>query len=132
MRVVVAGGAGFLGSHLCDALLARGDEVVCLDNLITGRRANIAHLDRHPGFAFVQVLSPCPTFRPEQMEWKHHVRGFVQQATSDPVEAAQRIQADDGMSTGIIYRAGYPVFQPGGGETAGIAALQAIERELSL
>jgi len=87
---------------------------------------------RHPGFAFVQVLSPCPTFRPEQMEWKHHVRGFEQQATSDPVEAAQRIQADDGMSTGVIYRAGYPVFQPGRGETSGIAALQAIERELRL
>jgi 2-oxoglutarate ferredoxin oxidoreductase subunit beta len=87
---------------------------------------------RHPGFAFVQVLSPCPTFRPEQMEWKHHVRGFEQQATSDPVEAAQRIQADDGMSTGIIYRAGYPAFQPGKGKTAGTAVLQAIERELSL
>ena len=36
MRSVVTGGAGFLGSHLCDALLARGDEVICLDNLITG------------------------------------------------------------------------------------------------
>ena len=87
---------------------------------------------RHPGFAFVQVLSPCPTFRPEQMEWKHQVRGFEQQATSDPVEAAQRIQGGDGMSTGIIYRAGYPAFQPGRGESAGRAVLQAIERELSL
>jgi len=54
MRVVVAGGAGFVGSHLCDALLARGDEVVCLDNLITGRRANIAHLAERPGFEFVE------------------------------------------------------------------------------
>jgi dTDP-glucose 4,6-dehydratase len=54
MRVVVAGGAGFLGSHLCDALLARGDEVVCVDNLLTGRRANVAHLDGTPGFEFVE------------------------------------------------------------------------------
>jgi nucleoside-diphosphate-sugar epimerase len=54
MRVVVAGGAGFLGSHLCDALLARGDQVVCLDNLVTGRRANIAHLDGNPAFEFVE------------------------------------------------------------------------------
>jgi 2-oxoglutarate ferredoxin oxidoreductase subunit beta len=68
---------------------------------------------QHPGFSFVQALSPCPTFRPEQMEWKHHVRGFDAEPTDDPVEAAQRIQADDGMSTGIIYRAGYPPFQPG-------------------
>ena len=44
MRVLVTGGAGFLGSHLCDALLARGDSVVCADNLLTGRMENIAHL----------------------------------------------------------------------------------------
>lgn len=52
MRVLVTGGAGFLGSHLCDALLARGDEVVCADNLSTGRRDNIAHLADHAGFEF--------------------------------------------------------------------------------
>jgi dTDP-glucose 4,6-dehydratase len=54
MRVVVTGGAGFLGSHLCDALLARGDQVVCSDNLCTGRIDNIAHLIGHPGFVFTQ------------------------------------------------------------------------------
>jgi dTDP-glucose 4,6-dehydratase len=54
MRVVVTGGAGFLGSHLCDALTARGDQVVCLDNLSTGRADNIAHLIGHRGFVFSQ------------------------------------------------------------------------------
>ena len=44
MRIVVAGGAGFLGSHLCDALAARGDNLVILDNLSSGSRANVAHL----------------------------------------------------------------------------------------
>ncbi len=53
-RVVVTGGAGFLGSHLCDALLARGDEVVAVDNLLTGSVANIAHLFGQPGFTFVE------------------------------------------------------------------------------
>jgi dTDP-glucose 4,6-dehydratase len=53
-RVVVTGGAGFVGSHLCDALTARGDEVVALDSLITGRRQNVAHLDGEPGFSFVE------------------------------------------------------------------------------
>ncbi len=53
-RVVVTGGAGFLGSHLCDRLLGRGDEVVCLDNLVTGRTANIEHLFAHAGFTFVE------------------------------------------------------------------------------
>jgi 2-oxoglutarate ferredoxin oxidoreductase subunit beta len=69
----------------------------------------------HKGFSFVQALSPCPTFRPEQMQWKHQVRAFEAETTSDPIEAAQRIQADDGMSTGIIFRNEYPVFQPGTG-----------------
>ncbi len=54
-RVVVTGGAGFLGSHLCDALLARGDEVVCLDNLATGRVDNIEHLFGHERFSFTRL-----------------------------------------------------------------------------
>jgi dTDP-glucose 4,6-dehydratase len=52
-RVVVTGGAGFLGSHLTDALLDRGDEVVCIDNLITGSTANVEHLFGRKGFTFV-------------------------------------------------------------------------------
>jgi nucleoside-diphosphate-sugar epimerase len=52
-RVVVAGGAGFLGSHLCDALIARGDTVVCLDDLSTGSRENVAQLLSHERFTLV-------------------------------------------------------------------------------
>lgn len=55
MRVVVTGGAGFLGSHLCDALISRGDQVVCLDNLSTGRFENIAHLTDRADFDFREV-----------------------------------------------------------------------------
>jgi UDP-glucuronate decarboxylase len=49
-RVLVTGGAGFLGSHLCERLLERGDDVLCVDNYFTGRRANIAHLIGNPYF----------------------------------------------------------------------------------
>jgi len=49
-RILVTGGAGFLGSHLCDRLVAQGHEVLCVDNYFTGRRANIAHLLDHPNF----------------------------------------------------------------------------------
>ena len=52
MRIVVAGAAGFIGSHLCDRLLAEGHEVAGLDNLITGSRRNITHLAWHPRFTF--------------------------------------------------------------------------------
>jgi UDP-glucuronate decarboxylase len=60
--VLVAGGAGFIGSHLCDRLIAAGATVVCLDNFITGRRENIRHLDGHPSFRFVEhdVIDPLP------------------------------------------------------------------------
>lgn len=52
--VLVAGGAGFLGSHLSEALLKAGDKVVCIDNLCTGRRKNIAALENNPNFSFVE------------------------------------------------------------------------------
>lgn len=52
-RIVVAGGAGFLGSHLCQRLLDRGDAVVCVDNLVTGRLQNIEHLRSNPAFEFI-------------------------------------------------------------------------------
>ena len=53
-RVLVTGGSGFLGSHLCDRLVARGDDVVCADNLFTGRKRNVAHLLAKPNFEFLR------------------------------------------------------------------------------
>ncbi len=52
--ILVTGGAGFLGSHLCDRLIERGDEVICVDNFFTGRRENIQHLIGHPRFELVR------------------------------------------------------------------------------
>lgn len=53
-RILVTGGAGFLGSHLCERLLDQGHEVLCVDNYFTGRRANVAHLAGHPAFEIMR------------------------------------------------------------------------------
>jgi len=68
-RIVVTGGAGFLGSHICEELLKRGDEVVAIDNLLTGAVENISHLFGEKGFVFVE----------------HDVTNFVH--VSGPVDA---------------------------------------------
>ena len=53
-RILVTGGVGFLGSHLCERLLDAGHDVLCIDNYFTGRRANIAHLLDNPNFEMIR------------------------------------------------------------------------------
>ncbi|MBF0264629.1 MAG: 2-oxoacid:ferredoxin oxidoreductase subunit beta [Gammaproteobacteria bacterium] len=65
----------------------------------------------HEGFAFVQVLSPCKTFCPEQSEWKHQVKEVFSETTNDSVLAAQRIHSDNGMGKGIVYQSNKPVYR---------------------
>ena len=53
-RILVTGGAGFIGSHLCEKLLEQGNDVVCMDNLFTGQKDNIRHLMENPYFEFIR------------------------------------------------------------------------------
>jgi dTDP-glucose 4,6-dehydratase len=71
-RAVVTGGAGFLGSHLCDALLAESWSVVAVDNLLTGRRANLAHLQREPRFELVEK-DICEPFDVGRVDYVFHL-----------------------------------------------------------
>lgn len=70
-RALITGGAGFLGSHLCDALLAEGWQVVVVDNLLTGRRSNLAHLEREPRFEFVEK-DICEPFDVGKVDYVFH------------------------------------------------------------
>lgn len=72
-RALVAGGAGFIGSHLCDRLIADGWRVYCVDNLATGRLVNIQHLQDHPRFRFIQhdVCEPLSGLAP--CHWVFHL-----------------------------------------------------------
>ena len=70
-RVLVTGGAGFLGSHLCDALLSEGNAVVAVDNLLTGRARNLAHLSYEPRFEFQQA-DVCKPFDFGKVDYVFH------------------------------------------------------------
>ena len=71
MRALVTGGAGFLGSHLCDALLGEGYSVIAADNLLTGRKANIAHLGRDSRFEFLEQ-DVCDPIRCGEVDYVFH------------------------------------------------------------
>ncbi len=73
MRVLITGGAGFIGSHLCDRLIAEGHEVVCVDNLITGRLTNLAQLSTNPRFQFLQHDVSKPFEVPGPLDYVLHL-----------------------------------------------------------
>ena len=77
-RVVVMGGAGFLGSHLCDAILAQGGSVVAVDNLVTGNRRNVAHLQGKPDFELIEHDVTVPFDVPGPVD---HVLNFASPAS---------------------------------------------------
>lgn len=71
MQVLVTGGAGFLGSHLCDALVAEGNRVRCVDNLLTGSTENLSQLRNEPRFDFIEQ-DICESFDPGSFDFVFH------------------------------------------------------------
>jgi 2-oxoglutarate/2-oxoacid ferredoxin oxidoreductase subunit beta len=83
-----------------------------------GLAALLAEAIRTPGFSFVEVLSPCVTYRPEQREWKGQVRPAPVGPTDDPGRAARRLLTDDGFNIGVLYRGSRKPYQPPVGKGA--------------
>ena len=100
------GGTGLSPFHPLVIALASGANFVAREfsGDIKGCTATIAEAINHPGFSFVEILSPCVTFRPDEREWKGKVHKASVPETDDPSRAARRIMTDDGMNTGILYR----------------------------
>ena len=90
----------------------------------------IAQAVRHPGFSFIEVLSPCVTFRPEQRAWKDSVRPAPVAPTDDPARAARRLMTDDGFNLGVLYAGQRKPYRPGMGK--GAARVADLEAEFAL
>ena len=79
---------------------------------VVGTADIIAKAIATPGFSFVEILSPCITFRPEQREWRERTRPSPVPTTNDPARAARRIMTDDGFNLGVLYAGSRRPFQP--------------------
>ncbi len=79
---------------------------------IIGTADIIAKAVKSPGFSFVEVLSPCITFRPEQRDWKELARPSPVPPTDDPARAARRIMTDDGFNIGVLYAGDRKPYRP--------------------
>jgi len=122
------GGTGVREFHPLVIALASGANFVAraFSGDPTGCAQIIAAAIRHPGFSFVEVLSPCVTFRPDQRGWKELVHPAPVEATDDPARAARRIMTDDGFNLGVLYRGNRPPYKTGAAAaTRRVAELEA-------
>lgn len=121
------GGTGVRAFHPLVIALASGANFVAraFSGDPNGTAAIIAQAIRHPGFSFVEVLSPCVTFRPEQRQWKELVHAAPVAETDDPARAARRIMTDDGFNIGVLYAGARPVYTRAAEASASLAEIEA-------
>ncbi len=113
--IALASGANFVGRGFS------GDPNGCAELIVQAIK--------HPGFSFVEILSPCVTFRPDQREWGKMVHAAPVNPTDDPARAARRIMTDDGFNIGVLYAGNRAPFRP---NRAAPASMDEIESEFAL
>ena len=118
-RVLVTGGAGFLGSHLIDRLLAEGDEVLCVDNLFTGSKSNIAHLHANPRFEFLRHDICFPLFVEVDQIYNLACPASPIHYQHDPVQTTKVSVLGSINMLGLAKRLGCSIFQASTSEVYG-------------
>ncbi len=119
------GGTGLSPFHPLVIALASGANFVArtFSGDIRNATRIIVEAVRHPGFSFVEILSPCVTFRPDEREWKNMVHPAAVEPTDDPARAARRIMTDDGFNVGVLYKGRRKPFAAHVSDEAGDAAV---------
>ncbi len=109
------GGTGVRAFHPLVIALASGANFIAraFSGDPNGCAGLIAEAVRHPGFSFIEVLSPCVTFRPEQRGWKDRAHPAPVAPTDDPARAARRLMSDDGFNIGVLFKGTRPAFSAG-------------------
>ena len=119
------GGSGVREFHPLVIALASGANFVAraFSGDPNGTAAILAEAVRHPGFSFVEVLSPCVTFRPDQRSWKERAHPAPVAPTDDPARAARRIMTDDGFNIGVLYKGNRKPYRGAEAATSTVAEL---------
>lgn len=110
LAIALASGAGFIARGFA------GDPTQLTELIVQGVQ--------YQGFAFIEVLSPCPTYRPEQKSWKQMIRPWDEEPTDNPVLAASRVHGDDGMSVGLVYQRELQPWKPFNDVSKAIAEIE--------
>lgn len=118
-RVLVTGGAGFLGSHLCEALLKQDCEVVCVDNFFTGRRGNVAHLLSNPNFEILRHDITFPLFVEVDEIYNLACPASPPHYQHDPVQTTKTSVIGAINMLGLAKRVGAKIFQASTSEVYG-------------
>ena len=122
-RILVTGGAGFLGSHLVDRLIERGDEVLCVDNLFTGDKSNLDHLTGHPRFEFMRHDVCFPLFVEVDAIFNLACPASPVHYQHDPVQTTKTSVHGAINMLGLAKRLRVPVFQASTSEVYGSPAV---------
>ncbi|MCF7929390.1 MAG: SDR family oxidoreductase [Spirochaetales bacterium] len=118
-RILVTGGAGFLGSHVCERLLDEGNEVICADNLFTGRKRNIYHLIGNPRFEFIRHDITFPLFIEVDAIYNLACPASPIHYQKDPVQTTKTSVVGAVNMLGLAKRLGIPILQASTSEIYG-------------